>query len=377
MRNVYYVGFYNGIRCKKRGKCEGNFAASMKMNFVIDTLKILGYHVHLISISIGEKSGFFCGEHVVVDELEDHYYVPYFAAKIKNRLRLGGSVAWFFLRMYALFKFKRDDIVITYHSLRYGNFWDRLHKLIRFKWIPDVEEIYCLSRQDYEDKQYLNKEKAMFAGGNSFLFANDLMAKKYAGEKQYVVAYGNYNVYGKKESFQGDKIGIVYTGIINRDRGAFKIIDAMKLLPLNYELHILGFGTDVHMKEMWKRIEDVNRHGERVFFKGTKVGKDYTEFLLRNQIGVSLMDTGAEVSENAFPSKIMTYLGHSLFVVSSKCSCVENSKVADILYFCDDSTQGIADTILRIPVGEKNRSAEKLSKLKEEFLRDFKNILQE
>lgn len=224
-------------------------------------------------------------------------------------------------------------------------------------------------------RENLEKEVRMFSAGDGFLFVNDIMAERYGLGKPYAVSYGNYNVYARKEVFQGEKIGIVYTGIINKDRGAYRIIDAMKHLPSKYELHILGFGTEENMRQMWEHIGIANEKGERVFFEGTKTGKDYTEFLLRHQIGISLMDTSAEISENAFPSKILAYLGHSLFVVSSKCPSIINSRVADVLYFSGESEEDIAKAILQVPVYEANSGAEKLEQLKAQFLNDLENVL--
>lgn len=375
MRNVYYIGFYSGEKCIKRKNTAENLAATVKMNFLIDSLKSLGYHVTLVSISIGTGTGFFPAEHVMVDDLEEHYYVPYFSVEIGGKTCGGGKTAWNYLKIFALQHIKKDDIVITYHSLVYREFWKKLHKRVGFMWIPDVAEIYCFSRKDYQDQKYLTREVEMFSSGDAMLFSNDALAKKYANGKPFVVDYGNYNVYAERDAFDGEKIGIVYTGIINEERGVFKTIDAMKYLSEKFELHILGFGTDADMARMREQINEVNKAGKRIFFEGTKTGKEYTEFLLKHQIGVSLMDVSKEISENAFPSKILPYLGHSLFVVSSKCSCVVNSKLADVLYFCDDSAEDVARVISEVPVYTKNNSAVKLNELREQFINDLSGIL--
>lgn len=36
---VYYIGFYDGKYCHRRGNTEQNLAGSMKMDFVIQSLK--------------------------------------------------------------------------------------------------------------------------------------------------------------------------------------------------------------------------------------------------------------------------------------------------------------------------------------------------
>ena len=371
MRKIYYIGFYDDEAKKE----INNIAGTMKMNFIIDSIKDLGLSVNVISIDIGDRTGFVPGEHKKVDKQLEIFRVPYFGLKIRDRLYLAGKTAWTFLRLYALFKFKKNDVVITYHSLMYHTFWGKLRDIIGFTWVPQVEELYCLSRLEHLDEKFVEKEERMFKEGDKFLFVNDMFAKKYANGKEVAVSYGNYNVFLEKDIFEGEKIGVVYTGIINQDRGAFKISDAMQYLPDNYELHILGYGTANNMEEMLHCIDNVNKGCEKVFYDGTRIGQEFTEYLSKYQIGISLMDVSEQVSDNAFPSKILAYMGHSLFVVSSKCSSIMNSRLADSIFFCDDTPQDIARAVLEVPVYQKNTNAQKLKELRAEFLNDLSRIL--
>ena len=116
---------------------------------------------------------------------------------------------------------------------------------------------------------------------------------------------------------------------------------------------------------------------EKIKFLGTKKGDEFSKFLSSNDIGVSLMDVEDEIAKNAFPSKIMAYLGHSLYVVSSKCEAIVNSKVAHLLYFCDNEPSKVAETILRVPVNKDCDMKQELEKLEEAFLVELQQVLEE
>lgn len=75
-KTVYYVGFYDGKYCHKRGDTEPNLAGSMKMDFIIQSLKKLGYKVIVVSLTAGSQ---FIGvkESYYVDENENYVYVRF------------------------------------------------------------------------------------------------------------------------------------------------------------------------------------------------------------------------------------------------------------------------------------------------------------
>ena len=89
------------------------------------------------------------------------------------------------------------------------------------------------------------------------------------------------------------------------------------------------------------------------------------------------MDVNDEVAQNAFPSKIMAYLGHSLYVVSSKCEAIIHSKVAHLLFFCDNDPQMVAETILKVPVKDELNMKDELEKLEYIFLDELRMTLEE
>ena len=377
MKEIYYIGAFYGADAKFRENTNANPAGTMKMTFIIQALKKLGYKVIVVSIASDNAPGFHILEEIPVDDRETHVYVPYVSFSLKGKI-CGKRSVEIFLKRYLTKVLKKTSTVVSYHSLAYGKMLSDLHRKIGFRWCPQIEEIYCLSRGELFDADFLRQEEKMFEDGDGYLFVNDLLPQKYAKEKPYAVSYGNYQVYSEKNPAPSGVVNMTYTGIINDDRGAFLLLESMKYLPSQYRLNILGFGTEKNMNRFYDTMARLNAEfgEERIRFFGTKSGKDYSEFLIHNQIGISLMDDDVHISTNAFPSKIMSYLGHCLYVVSSKTASIVNSKVADVLYFCDNEPQSIADAILSVPLQEENRAAEKLQELEKDFIRNLEKVIE-
>lgn len=376
MKQIVYIGYFGGDQLKTRELDSYNLAGTLKMTFIIQCLKKLGYKVLVVSLATDKTSGYHPEETVTIDEQESHIYLPYFGVKIGKRVRGTQSVI-LYLAKYLKNHLTENSTVISYHSLGYGQIITKLHQKIGFRWCPQIEEIYCLSRGEYKNSKQLKNEEKLFCDGDAFLFVNDLLSEKYANGKPSAVSYGNYQVFSEYTKPSTEIINLAYTGIINSDRGVFLLLDAMRLLPENYCLNVLGFGTDSNMQKFFTKVESLNKTfgSERIKFWGTRKGKEYSEFLINNHIGISLMDENEDISANAFPSKIMAYLGHSLYVVASRTESIQKSKVAEMLYYCDNTPKSIAETILSVPVGQKNNTAEELRKLEEIFIGDLAKVI--
>ena len=373
---IYYIGFYEGRICSERRRNNGNMAGTVYMDGLINLLRGIGYHVILVSLQYAANAGVYAQEHIVVNDGVEQYFLPYLSIKIGKRM-MGGRTVISSLEHFIYKHIKADDIVISYHSLVYKNVITEAHHKIGFTWIPEINELYCLSRQEYANPLLLDSEISMFSEGDGYIFANDILAQKYANNKPYTILYGNYDINIEKKQLPTEKIKLVYTGIINEDRGVFKIIQTMECLPDNYTLHILGFGSENNMKRLLREIDLINRkHGEeRVYFYGTKVGKDYSNFLSDKHIGVSLISQNEDICNNAFPGKILSYMGHSLYVLSSKCDSICNSRLGEYIYYCENTTDSIADAIKRIPVFNECNSSKILEQLGYEFQTEFKQMM--
>lgn len=379
MKEVYYIGFYEDDFCPNRTNCHKNLAGSMKMKFIIQSLKKLGYKVNLVAIMFDDVAGAHKEEHVVIDNQEEHFYLPYFSIKIGGRNR--GSVITVLPQIKKFIKkhVTSDSIVINYHALPFKIMFSELKKEIGYKWIIQVEEIYYYSRKGTRNTEELKMEEQMISGADGYLFVNDMLPPLYSFGKNYAVSYGNYHVFSENNiKDDPNTVNIAYTGVIAAERGIFDLLDAMPLLPNNYHLNILGFGTQENMNRFKDKIVQMNDYfrNERIHFYGTKSGSEYTEFLIHNQIGVGLIDLDSNIMFNAFPSKIMAYLGHSLNVVASRCKSIESSKIADMLYLCDNTPNDIARAICSIDVTNAVNNALRLKKLENEFINELRNILE-
>lgn len=377
---IFYIGAYSGDEGLRRKNPRQNIAGTMKMNFVRDCIRRLGCDVCLVCIAPAHGSGFCPQETVTVDGHERHVYLPSLVLRVLGRNIVRGDCTNFFLARWMRRNLTADDTVVVYHSLAYGGTMRRMQKKIGFRLVTQVEELYCLSRADGFAPEDVEKERRLFDTSDGFLFVNDLMPARFGGGRPCAVSYGNYRVFldaGEKPAPDPAHIGVVFTGLINEDRGAFRLLEAVPLLPRAYTLHILGMGEQHYLDRLQKRIAELNAAAgeERITFYGTRTGAAYTEFLRPFQIGVSLMDSRQEFALGAFPSKIMAYLGHGLRVVSSKNECITQSRVADLLAFCDDDAASIARAIESIDVTQKNETSERLRAMAADFERQLDAVL--
>ena len=378
MQKIYYVGNYSGKECKYRKPTNENYAGTMKMKFIIEELKKLGYFVEVVSLAVDRSIVKAREERIRIDDKEEHYFVPYHGINILGHVRATGANAVKSLYSYLYNTVQEGDVVIVYHAYAYSKEMDKLKQKKSIRLIKQIEEVYCLSHYDVLDKSKLATEEQMFVNSDAYLMINEGLARKYANGKPYAVSYGNYLVYNERDINMTGDIGIVYTGLISRDRGAFSSIESMKYLPDNYSLHILGFGNDEDMVKMRELMSEINDKSERVFFYGTKTGDEYTEFLSHHQLGLCIMDTKDEIAENAFPSKILAYLGNSLLVVASKSKCIVKSKVSEHMIYCDDNEpEKIAQAILSIPKKIYHNPSKLLKELEEDFRKELQNVIME
>lgn len=380
MKTIYYVGFYSSPEDKlQRKNVRQSIAGTMKMDFILKCLRKLDCKIVLVSIMPSRDSGFQSQETFVINDRETHVYLPALVLRVFGKNIVRGDFSLFFLKRFMQKNVTKDDVVISYHSLIFGQLFQKLRRKIGFRWVNQVEELYRLSAEAHKNKELLNQEEKMISGADGYLFVNDLMPLRYANGAPFAVSYGNYTVFveeGVREKRNSDEIVLAYTGIVNHDRGIFDLLDAMEILPQQYKLHILGVGLKEDMEHLHRRIKEINEeaHDQRVLFCGTKTGKEYTEFMRQCDIGCSFMDEGSDFSA-AFPSKIMAYLGHGLHVVSSSTECIKRSRVADLLTFCSKEKTSIAYAILSIQPDGLTGCSKQLHEMENNFIQELKIVI--
>jgi hypothetical protein len=371
-KEIKYIGFYNAANFNFQRVCS--LAATNKMDYISDAITELGYKLHIVSPSWISGKGFELQKTVCLSQKKEVTLCPSVGSsnKIANYLSIILSLIWLFL--WLLLKIKREEKILVYHSpwLVLPILWAK--KIKGFKLILEVEEIY--SDVSSLHPVFDNFEKKIFDNADEFLFSTDLLADKISNGRNYIVIYGNYNVPEKLASPLADgKIHIVYAGIIDHHKaGAFNAIESATFLTENHVIHVIGFGE---IEKLQLRIKQINLTSKcKVFYDGLKTADNYTIFCQSCHVGLSTQKMDGKYLETSFPSKILSYLGMGLSVVSGKVDCVEKSKIGeDIFYYEIDHPKEIANAIKSIDFSITYNSAKIIEKLNKEFLEELKNIL--
>jgi hypothetical protein len=118
------------------------------------------------------------------------------------------------------------------------------------------------------------------------------------------------------------------------------------------------------------RIEETNKTSEcKVCFEGKKSGEEYVAFMQSCHIGLNPQKAGSDYMDNAFPSKVLNYLGLGLDVVTSRLKCIELSPIDGIVsYIEDESGESIARAILTADIGNRERNIAKIRELDLDFV---------
>lgn len=374
MKKIYYIGYYSDDLNRKFV-----LSAKNKMDYIIEVLNRIGYKVNIISASGGKKQAFKYlkkeKKQLTINEL----HVP---SAICTTSRFLNKIVLFKIKfniiLFFLFNIKEDDKVIVYHSLGYYKLIAILKKIIGFKMILEVEEIYSDVTGNERTRA---KELAFFKLADAYIFPTELLDQSVNTEhKPSTIVYGTYKVEkDRKHKFHEEdgKIHLVYAGTFDPRKGGVSAAAAGEYLDKKFHIHILGFGSEEEKKVIKKQIEEVNsKNGAIVTMDGLLSGEEYIKFLQSCDVGFSTQNPDADFNDTSFPSKVLSYLSNGLRVVSVRIKSLEESKVGDLLYFYDgNDPKKIAETIKSINFDEAYDSRELISELDNEFTDNLKKIL--
>ncbi len=274
-----------------------------------------------------------------------------FTFGVKTKLGRYASMFWSQLWLFCvlLFNTKRGEKVVFYHSLSIMSTISLLKKIKGIKPILEFREIY--SDIDDVSKWIKKQEREFYKCAYAFIFPSEsiknCMNVKYV---PCVFAPGSYFTHRYDETdFKDGKIHAVYGGNLRKDKGgAYLAIDAARHLSDNYVIHILsGSYTDNELEAILKEIEAVNQVSKaKVVFEGAKYDEEYYRFLSKCDIGLATQNNG-DFSNTSFPSKILTYLGCGLKVVSPPIDAVRLSSVSDLVFTYNEfDGKSISDSIV-------------------------------
>ena len=373
-----YIAYYDIKKYASENR-KYVLAAVNKMQYICNALHSVGENVDIISVS-GTKNKKFCRGRVDKLDFGSLKCFPSFP----NLNALFRRIDSIFIRIclfgYLLKNAKKNENVIVYHGVDYGNAIAWAKKIKGFKVILEVEEIYQNVKSLGTRKN--KREYRDFEIADKYIFPTELLNKKLNHKnKPYCVIHGTYQVEPDRgESFNDGKIHVVYAGTFDKTKGgALAAIEAVQFLNENYHLHMLGFGSEKDKKEVKNKKEEIKKKtNARVTFDGLLAGEEYIRFIQKCHIGLSTQNPKGNFNNTSYPSKILSYMANGLRVVSVKIPVVETSAVGNYLYYYENQTpEEIAKAIMSIDLNDSYDGRKIIEKLDEKFKRDIERLIKE
>ncbi len=359
---------------------EGRYyalSAVDKASYIYDVLVRLGYSVEVISPSYAKK----CSRSRT-DRLNDHVIViSGFSLGWSNGLTkvLARTSAMLWLLYFLLFRCKKGETIMSYHGVQKTPVCLLAKYIKNFHYIIEVEELYsALDLKSGAGWRY-KLEKAIIDNADSYIFASSQLEEKCNTEhKPFVVCNGSYFAPTLiSERMSDGKTHLVYAGLIEKDKVAFKSLNIARYLDENYVVHIIGYGKEEDIVLLKELVSKINNQSQcKVFYNGLKRGDEYIAFLQSCHIGLCPLSNNKGFQMACFPSKITSYLSNGLLVVTTDNEVLKSSSYNDYLYYVkDDSPKEFAETIRSIQVGINNNPRQCIIAEDQRMLAELKLLL--
>lgn len=378
-RKIFYLGTYYSDDIDERNP-SGSRAENYKIDYVVSSLIRCGFSVDLISAIGYGNDGFYRTVKRRKSDNETHIYLGNYSSHKKILCSLGVISRLIVLFFYLLKNIGRNDTLIVYHTPLFYVPIKFAQVFKRFQIVDEIEEIFFAEKCNKRAQKRKKSEIKLLKSASKYILANDILKDRICSSKKNgIVVYGPYFVPERKGGkFNDGRVHIVYGGGCDYLRRVDHAVEAMKYLNDTYCLHIFTFGDS-------KMIDKINRLAVAVNSESNKAkviihkplsGDSYTEFLQKCDIGLNLQIKGSGFEELAFPSKISTYLGCGLNVISSKLTSIEKSSLYDKINFYDEnSPKSIADSILKCKINSYEYNTSIMNKLDEQFVKLLQELL--
>jgi glycosyltransferase involved in cell wall biosynthesis len=376
MKTIKYIGYYD-LPNSNVGR-NYSVAASMKLEYIISAINMAGYDIHMISASscCGPDFKFYKFE---TKKLSDKFKLTFMPSVgglnvFSRALRKITHPAILFI--YLFFILRKSDTVFVYHSYQFERLIYLLKKLIGFKLVLEVEEIY----QDVANlsKRQQEGEYKLFNAADAFEFSTELLNTKVnIDNKPFVINYGTYTVEKIRSSQLTDKIHVVYAGTFDPAKGGAAAAAAAAYLPGNYHVHILGFGSHQQVEDIKKLVQDISSKSDAtITYDGLLKGEEFIQTIQKYHIGLSTQNPDAAFKETSFPSKVLTYMANGLKVVSIDIPAIHDSEVGPyITYYSQQDSKLLANAIVEAASSDVN-PREVVKRLDENFVKALTDMLQ-
>lgn len=374
---MIFIGYYDVYNsCTKRKYAT---SAVNKINYMLKMFSSCGMKIRFFSCSenIETSLKYVPSEHRIINENLDLYFPSSWGGKNKLLCRLQKYWMLISLFLFLLRYSKKSNYVVVYHATEYKNIIILAKKIVGFKLILDVEEIYSDVLEKDNDKM-IKYEQKYFHAADAFLLSTILLEPKVnTNGKPFMVMNGTYELEQiVSEKFQDGKIHVVYAGTFDPRKGGLSAaVDSTKFLTSDYHLHICGFGTLQEVDNVKKMICDTQKKTFcHISFEGLLKGEDYIKFIQKCHIGLSTQNPKAKFNNTSFPSKILSYLSNGLEVVSIRIPAIETSSVGSSLYYYEEQEpSAIANAIMSVTKFSDKRNL--ILKLDQQAQSDFKLLI--
>lgn len=378
LKRIIYVGMYDIPNSKT--KRFFSFAAINKMNYIISLLNENGIKVDLYSNSKvkEEKLRYYPEKKISINNQNIIYITPSIGCKNKLIKGLRIVINWIWLIIKILRHTKRNDTIVIYHTLETIIPLLIVKKIHKIKYLLEIEEIY--SNLPNISSKYKKLEYKLIEKSDYYITVSNTL-KKQLPPKPCISIYGNYQQRGvetlKQKHSDNQFIKLIFTGTIDKIRGAFIAVKSMKYLPPQYKLYISGIGTQEDIYALQQEIKEINKfkNDDTCKYLGILNEMDYQALLENVDIALNPQING-DFSKYLFPSKIIQYLNYNLPVVTTKGESIVESPFAKILYFSEDFTpESFAKAIQEVKVDNNVNYKQYLNELHHELSANIRNLI--
>lgn len=370
------IKYFSYRGCELSEKLRKNSpAADSKIDYIIEVLNRCGYSVEHISRASSSINKFI----PVYTEKKGVNTFRYFASFGKTNSLFRIFNRWFMnlqFFIWCLINIKKNETIIVYHSLGYASTFIKLKKIKNLHIIGEIEEIY----QDVhkQTKSRSKSEYEFIRKCDSYLFPTSLLNNMLNKEnKPSIIIHGLYTIENNiLNKFSDGKIHVVYGGTLDPQKGgAAAAASSAVFLPPNYHIHICGFGDSTEIKTI---IDEISKKSKaKITFEGELKGNDYKRFIQKCHIGLSTQNPDAAFNATSFPSKILVYLSNGLKVVSIRIPAIEQSAVANNLFFYNQQTPEEIAKAIQKAVTRDMDGRKTLYALDQEFEYQLESILKQ
>ncbi len=268
-----------------------------------------------------------------------------------------------------LLRIPASDTVLVYHERWYMPWVCLAHRLKGWKLVYEVEEIYCaVARRPQKE---IDHETAQLRQADAYLFSTRELAEALSiHEAPHAIVNGVYTPVFANQKTQDGKTHIIYAGSLNRAKGAWIAIEAMKELPADIILHVCGAGSPKDIDYIRALIRECNVNNN-IIYEGCLPEEAHLALLQACEIGLCPANPAA-----AFPSKILEYMRNGLKVISVRKPEIESAACSRFLYYFEENDiAGFRAAVLKAMENSAQGQAQGLLDMHRDFVSAFNDIL--